>query len=264
MALVADDGAGHSGMSNPFDVNIADLALAVSAPPQVLIASPFTYTISVTNLGPGAASAVMVTNRLPADAVFVSGNAPGGCVVAGGIVTCSAGVLSNGGTATITIRIEASRGGTLSNAFFATAFEYDPSVTNNLRSISTEVTGDEDHDGLPDTWELDHGLSSSNPNDANIDSDGDRATNLQEYIAGTDPMDAASVLKVTAAVQAGAARVRFTTVAGKRYVLERAPTPNGPWNVIGDETVGDGDVALLFDPDPVNDVQRFYRVRVSQ
>jgi len=206
----------------------------------------------------------MVTNRLPADAVFVSGNAPGGCAVAGGVVTCNAGALNNGQGATITISVEATRGGTLSNSFFATAFEFDPLNTNNLSLISVEVTGDEDHDGLPDTWELDHGLSSANANDAGIDSDGDRHTNLQEYIAGTDPMNAASVLKVTAGVQTGTARVRFTTVINKRYTLERAPSPAGPWNPVGDEIVGDGDVAILLDPDPVNDVQRFYRVRVTR
>src|SRR4030095_15639471 len=98
--VVSDEGAGHSGTSNPFDVNVADLALGLSAPPQVLIASPFTYTLNITNLGPGAATAAAVTNRFPADAVFVSGNAPGGCALAGGIVTCSAGTLSNGERAT--------------------------------------------------------------------------------------------------------------------------------------------------------------------
>jgi uncharacterized repeat protein (TIGR01451 family) len=264
VVLAADDGAGHNGTSNPFDVNIADLALSVSAPPQVLIASPFTYTITVTNLGPGAATAVTVTNRLSVDAVFVNGNASGGCVVAGGVVTCSAGVLSNGGMAIVTITVEASRGGTLSNSFFVTAFEFDPVPTNNLQSISTVVTGDEDRDGLPDAWEIDHGLSPSNPNDANIDSDGDHHTNLQEYIAGTDPMNPASVLKVAASVKTGSAQVRFTTVANKHYVVERAPAPNGPWSAVGDEIIGDGDVVIFFDPDPVNDVQRFYRVRVNR
>ena len=47
---------------------------------------------------------------------------------------------------------------------------------------------DWDADGMPDDWEMRHGL---NPwvNDADIDSDGDGLTNLEEYERGTDPFN---------------------------------------------------------------------------
>ena len=50
---------------------------------------------------------------------------------------------------------------------------------------------DTDYDGMPDNWEIDNGL---NPlvDDAAQDADGDGATNLQEYLAGTDPQDSDS------------------------------------------------------------------------
>jgi hypothetical protein len=50
------------------------------------------------------------------------------------------------------------------------------------------ISVDWDADGLPDDWEITHGL---NPwvNDADLDSDGDGLTNLEEYEHGTDPFN---------------------------------------------------------------------------
>lgn len=46
---------------------------------------------------------------------------------------------------------------------------------------------DSDGDGLPDGWELDHGLDPLDPDDAELDGDGDGLSNLEEFDAGTDP-----------------------------------------------------------------------------
>jgi hypothetical protein len=56
------------------------------------------------------------------------------------------------------------------------------------RTFHGPICVDWDGDGLPDDWEIRHGL---NPwaNDANLDSDGDGLTNLQEYELGTDPFN---------------------------------------------------------------------------
>ncbi|MFX1606083.1 MAG: hypothetical protein ACFFDD_09255, partial [Promethearchaeota archaeon] len=44
-----------------------------------------------------------------------------------------------------------------------------------------------DNDGMPDSWEMLYGLDMNNPNDAQLDKDGDGLTNLQEYLLGTNP-----------------------------------------------------------------------------
>jgi hypothetical protein len=50
--------------------------------------------------------------------------------------------------------------------------------------------GDSDCDGLPDAWELAHGLNPNDPSDAFGDPDGDGLNNREEYALGTDPRKA--------------------------------------------------------------------------
>lgn len=59
---------------------------------------------------------------------------------------------------------------------------------NLLRALSTPPP-DDDSDGLPNQWEVDHGLDPFDPTDATLDSDGDGLTNLEEYTARLDPQD---------------------------------------------------------------------------
>ena len=58
-------------------------------------------------------------------------------------------------------------------------------LSNLARAQSNRV--DTDGDGLPDIWELTHGLSPNDPSDAAADTDGDGLTNLQEFTLGTKP-----------------------------------------------------------------------------
>jgi hypothetical protein len=51
---------------------------------------------------------------------------------------------------------------------------------------STKAPEDRDADGMPDAWELRHGLDPSNPDDRRADADADGYTNLEEYLNGSD------------------------------------------------------------------------------
>ncbi|MGR8934312.1 MAG: pectate lyase family protein [Gammaproteobacteria bacterium] len=46
---------------------------------------------------------------------------------------------------------------------------------------------DSDHDGMPNTWEAQHGFNAADAKDGAKDADGDGYTNVEEYLNGTDP-----------------------------------------------------------------------------
>jgi hypothetical protein len=100
-------------------------------------------------------------------------------------------------------------------------------VTNTAGSAtSAEATlsvsePDTDGDGLPDWWELANGTNPFYP-DPDMDPDHDGLTNLQEFMAGTEPTNALSVLRLeTVFLDRGAdLRLGFTAVSNRSYTLQ--------------------------------------------
>ena len=79
---------------------------------------------------------------------------------------------------------------------------------------------DADADGMPDSWEMAYGLNTST-NDASEDVDGDGLTNYEEFRAGTNPTNGASVLTVDypALWSASNMTVSWQSVSGKVYSI---------------------------------------------
>jgi hypothetical protein len=62
-----------------------------------------------------------------------------------------------------------------------------PDQVGGYPEYKGEPYKDSDGDGMPDWWEIEHGLNPNDPADASKDSDGDGYTNIEEFINGTDP-----------------------------------------------------------------------------
>jgi uncharacterized repeat protein (TIGR01451 family) len=119
----------------------ADLALTKSdSPDPVAVGGMLTYTVRVQNLGPMAATDVVVTDPLSAsDVNFASATATSGtCQHQAKTVTCSLGTINAASTATVTIIVKPKRTGTLSNTAVVASPE-DNTPANNQDTETTVV-----------------------------------------------------------------------------------------------------------------------------
>jgi uncharacterized repeat protein (TIGR01451 family) len=117
----------------------ADLQLTKTGPTgDAAINFPIAYTLVVTNLGPDPATAVVVTDNLPATTAFLSAvPSQGNCQINGNTLTCQLGQLTS--AATVTLQLSAGSEGLLTNTAAVTATQPDPDPANNAATAVTKV-----------------------------------------------------------------------------------------------------------------------------
>lgn len=121
----------------------ADLAVtATASAASVIVGSRVTLTETVTNNGPDAASAVVLTDTLPTGLVNarVTAGAGTASVNANNVVTAQIGTLAAGGSVTVTITGNASQQGPLVDAPGVSSTTLDPNFSNNATTQTITVT----------------------------------------------------------------------------------------------------------------------------
>jgi uncharacterized repeat protein (TIGR01451 family) len=126
--------------------NEADLAITKSASPDpVTPGGSITYTITVTNRGPNAASDVVITDELPPQVTFTSCAATGGgqCGGSGNSRSVTFAALAPNATQTVTLvadlNPDVAVGQRITNTATVASATADPDTSNNTATASTSV-----------------------------------------------------------------------------------------------------------------------------
>jgi uncharacterized repeat protein (TIGR01451 family) len=122
----------------------ADLSVVGTVMPDIAIVGKLlTYTFTVTNKGPNPATAVKLSDMLPAGVTFVSiKSSLGTGNFVGGIVTTTVGTLGTGATATVTIVAIPSTAGTITDTAKVGADQVDPHPADNHVTVLVATTLD--------------------------------------------------------------------------------------------------------------------------
>ena len=123
--------------------------------------------------------------------------------------------------------------------------------------------GDTDGDGMDDDWEM--AYFGTLARDGSGDFDGDGMTDKQEFLAGTDPTNRGSVLRVMTLTSPGRDRASllWPAVPGILYQAQyKDDLGTGSWNNLPGPISVTAGTATVVDPTAASAPHRFYRVLV--
>lgn len=147
--------ANNTSTVNTTVAGLADVSITKSGPATVTPGTDITYSLTVANAGPNAASGVSFSDPLPAGLTFVSGAQNTGpaftcttpAVGATGTASCSlAGTLASGASATFTLvaHVPPAATGSVANTATVTATSPDPVAGNDSATSTATISASAD------------------------------------------------------------------------------------------------------------------------
>jgi len=275
-----------SFLTNPPSVNFAAADFTASAgqtvqiPITAKIFGNYPLRVLMLNLSvepldgsPALTSAVQFTPNAALGTAAMTSATGNGNYAATWLNSAIAGLTGTASLGTLTVTIPANAP---SSAAYAIHFDHASASPNGIAPFPKQtLTGlillsdrssSSYGDGIPDSWRLRYfGTVNNVLSQAAADADGDGASNWQEYMAGTDPTDPKSLLRVStdqaAAQQTQDCVIHWPSVAGKHYLIERSTSLYGPgWSPIATITGSGADMEFH---DTTGGTVRFYRVQVT-
>ncbi|NOU36317.1 MAG: hypothetical protein HOO88_06070 [Kiritimatiellaceae bacterium] len=140
--------------------------------------------------------------------------------------------------------------------------------TQNVTVTAVYRTIDSIGDGVPDSWRAasfgGDGTTTNSESASGADPDGDGANNLQEYLAGTAPLNGGSVFRVGLLNGAGTTvQIGFPSATGRRYRLETTDNlKDSAWVPVFYNMTGDGSWKNIVS-ERNGFSNRFYRVKMT-
>jgi hypothetical protein len=122
---------------------------------------------------------------------------------------------------------------------------------------------DYNFDGLDDRFQRQYfPLFTASEAGPNTDADGDGFNNQAEYISGTNPTNALSLLKIESVkLDGNGSTLTWQSGAGKRYqIWNRLDVVGDPWQIVGSPLTATGNLTSFTDASATNSF-RFYRVQ---
>jgi len=127
--------------------------------------------------------------------------------------------------------------------------------------VALTMLPDFDHDGMADAWEAQYGFDTNDVADALRDFDGDNMINRDEYVAGTNPTNASSLLKLTLSTT-NAGVLEFMAESNIAYTVQYRPNLSvSPWSSFTNISAQTQARTVQVNvPNPPPTRERYYRV----